>query len=188
MGDIIGGLIGGIGSLVGGSSGASNALKGYNYLTKGGGADATNSFVNNGAAASNANAQLLGLQPITAGTSNGFSNYLDSTGFKFQLGQGENAITSNAASRGLLNSGGTGKGLIGYGQNLAKGSFDNYLSHLGSTSAAGQTSLGQVAGAGTQGGAAAGQMQQDGITTGAGAFGQVASNPGVSNFFNGLFH
>lgn len=183
MGDIIGGLIGGIGSLVGASSGASNALKGYNYLTGNtAGGNLTRDAANNGAAASNASAQLLGLSPITAGTSNGFSNYLGSTGYKFQLGQGENAITSNAASRGLLNSGGTGKGLIGYGQNLATGSFDNYLAHLGSTSAAGQTSAGQVAAAGTSGGTAAGQMQQGGISSGINQFGSAVGGA-YDNYF-----
>lgn len=176
MGDIIGGLIGGIGSLIGGSSGASNALKGFNYLTSGKGAAATSGFVNNGSAANNAQAQLLGLQPMTGQTINGFSNYLNSTGYNFQLGQGQNAITSNAASRGLLNSGGTAKALTTFGQGLAGQSFNNYLGQLGGLAGNAQTSLGQVGQAGTAGGTAAGQMQQDGISSGFNQLGSAAGS------------
>lgn len=172
MGDIIGGLIGGVGSLIGGNSGAKQALTGYNYLTKGAGADATSGYVNNGAAANSASAQLLGLQPITPGTSGAYANYLGSTGYKSQLQTGSNAITGNAASRGLLNSGGTAKALDTFGQNLASTTFNNYLGQLNTQAGAGQTSLGQVAQAGTQGGQGAAQASQSGTSSG---FNQLGS-------------
>lgn len=184
MGEIIGGLIGGIGSIIGGSQAASQALTGYNYLTKGKGAAAENSYINNGASANNAQSQLLGLQPITGQTTNGYDNYLNSTGYKFQMGQGTGAITGSAAARGLLNSGATGKALTTFGQGLAGQSFNNYLGQLNGVSAGGQTGLGQVAQAGTQGGQGAAQATQSGISSGANQIG--SSVGGALNFFGGL--
>lgn len=172
MGDIIGGLIGGVGSLIGGNSAAKQALTGYNYLTKGAGSAATTGFVNNGAAANGASAQLLGLQPIQPGTSGAYSNYLGSTGYKSQLQAGSNAITGNAAARGLLNSGGTAKALDTFGQNLGAQSFNNYLGQLNTQAGMGQTSLGQVAQAGTTGGGNAANNQQSGTSSG---FNQLGS-------------
>lgn len=172
MGDIIGGLIGGVGSLFGGNSAAKQALTGYNYLTKGAGSAATSGYVNNGSAANEAAAELLGTKPITSATSGAYNNYLNSTGYKAQLQAGSNAITGNAAARGLLNSGGTAKALDTFGQNLAATTFNNYLGQLNTQAAAGQTSLGQVAQAGTSGGANAAQASQSGTSSG---FNQLGS-------------
>lgn len=184
MGDIIGGLIGGVGSLIGGNSAAKQALTGYNYLTKGKGAAATSDYINNGAGASNAEAQLLGLQPITGQTTNGYNNYLNSTGYKFQMGQGTDAITGSAAARGILNSGSTGKALTSFGQGLAGSTFNNYLGHLSGVGQAGQTSLGQVSTAGTQGGQTAANATQSGTSSG---FNQIGSAVGgLTNFFGGI--
>lgn len=184
MGEIIGGLIGGVGSLIGGNAGEGDALKGYNYLTSGGGAGATQDFVHNGRMANDAQAQLLGLSPITGATTNGFNNYLNSTGYKFQLGQGTGAITGSAAARGLLNSGGDAKALEQYGQGLAGQSFNNYLGQLGGLSGAGQTSLGQVAQAGTTGGGNAGNIAQSGMSSGFNQLGSAAG--GLFNIFGGI--
>lgn len=73
--------------------------------------------------------QLLGLQGDT-GANSAFNKYLDSTGYNFALNQGTNAITSNAASRGLLDSGATGKALTGYGQQLGGQYFNQYIQQL----------------------------------------------------------
>lgn len=177
MGDIIGGIIGGVGSLFGGSKAAKQDLTGYNYLTKGAGAGAESGYINNGAGANNALANLLGLNGAAGGaqSSPAFQNYLNSTGYQFQLGEGSHAITGNNASKGLLNSGATAKALTNYGQNLASTSFNNYLNQLGGVSAAGQTGLGQVSQAGTQGGVAAGSNTQSGMSSG---FGQLGSAVG----------
>lgn len=120
---------------------------------------------------------------MTGQTTNGFNNYLNSTGYNFQLGQGQNAITSNAASRGLLNSGGTAKALTTFGQGLAGQSFNNYLGQLGGLAGNAQTSLGQVGQAGTAGGTAAGQAQQGGISSG---FNQLGSALGSAAGFFGI--
>ena len=181
MGSIIGGVIGGVGSLLGGQSAKSNDLTGYNFLT---GANGTSSAVNNGTAANTAESQLLGTAPITSQTQNGFNNYLNSTGYNFQKQQGTSALTGSAAARGILNSGSTAKALTGYGQNLASTSFNNYLSNLSGLSGQGITAAGQIGSAGTQGGTAAGNAQNSAISGAAQDIGGQSSN--LLNFFGGL--
>lgn len=180
MGSIIGGVIGGVGSLFGGQSAKSNDLTGYNYLNANaanGAAQASGITGSNSATATqNAEAQLLGTAPMTSQTQTGFNNYLNSTGYNFQNQQGSAAITGNAASRGLLNSGSTAKALQGYGQNLASTTFNNYLGNLSglntqqqNTANTGVSAANNVGTAGTQGGQAAGNAMQSGITSAAGS-------------------
>lgn len=117
------------------------------------------------AAAGAATAQQPGVSAPDA-----FQGYQGSTGYQFQLGQGLNAINSNAAAKGLMGSGGTAKALEQYGQNLASTTFNNYLTQLsglnsiqGGTAQMGQNSLGQVATVGTAaGGGAANAVIQGG--------------------------
>lgn len=73
--------------------------------------------------------QLLGMHGGTA-ANDAFQKYLDSTGYKFQMDQGSNAITNNAAAKGLLNSGATLKALNNYGQNMGGQYFNNFLQQL----------------------------------------------------------
>lgn len=170
MGNIVGGLIGGVGSILGASSAKSNDLTGYNYLT---GANGVQPYVTNGTAANTASANLLGLNGAAGQSQSGpaFQNYLNSSGNQFQLDQGSRAITGNAASRGLLNSGSTAKSLTSFGQNLASTNFGNYLSQVNNQGSQGLTASGQIGQAGTSGGVQAGNAQQSGITN---AFGQLA--------------
>jgi hypothetical protein len=60
-----------------------------------------------------------------------FQNFLNSTGFQAQLKAGSQAITGNAASRGLISSGATLKRQTQFGSDLAQGGFSNFLSQLG---------------------------------------------------------
>ena len=200
MGSIIGGVIGGVGSLFGGSSASNQALTGYNYLAN----NATNTNAQNVAnatapqqlATQNSEAQLLGTQQITNATTNGFSNYLNSTGYNFQKQQGTNALSGSAAARGILNSGSTGKALTAYGSNLAAGSFNNYLSNLSGLNTqqqgainTGVNAAGNVGTAGTQGGATAAQATYGGIAGATGAATNLANqipNGSITNFFGGL--
>lgn len=174
----------GIGSaLFGGSSSSSSGapaldLTGYNYLTKGAGAPTITGAQNAGAAAQTgatktqgAQADLLGVNGPEGSARGGtaFNNYLGSTGYGFQLDQGSKAITGNAAARGLLNSGSTGKALTQYGQNLGASYFNNYLGQLGNlnqqqfnTAGQGINATVSAGSAGTQGGVAAGQNTQQG--------------------------
>lgn len=173
MGMLLGGVIGGLGSLLGGSSGAKNALTGYNYLTSGAGGEATKGYIDRGNNAGSAEAGLLMGNDEQYQT--GFKNYLNSSGYQFRLKSGQDAISGSAAARGNLNSGATAKALTKYGQDLGTGYFDNYLSHLNQMSQQGQTSLGQVSQAGTQGGAGAAAASQSGISSGLGQIGSAVA-------------
>lgn len=188
MGSIIGGIIGGIGSLFGGNSqskadkqAAQQALTGYNYLTSGAGAAPTSSYINNGAGANNMIAQMLGAAPMTPGTQGAFNNYRDSSGYNFLMDQGQHAITGSAAARGILNSGATAKALTQFGQGLADTTYNNYLNNLGTLANRGQTSLGQVANAGSAGGGAAAQA-----TSAAGKAQSQGINGMMGGFSNAL--
>lgn len=190
MGDLIGGLIGGIGSLVGSSDAANaekaaakQALTGFNYLN---GNPLINGLQTNGLNGSNGEAGTVGSinSLLTSPNQNNpaFQNYLNSTGYQFQLGQGENAITGNAASKGLLSSGATGKALTQFGQNLASTSFNNYLGQLGGLA-------GLQGNQAQQGLAAADAVGQAGTTGGGNAGVQtaaagVSSGTGINNAFN----
>lgn len=190
MGDLLGGVIGGVGSLLGAQSAKSNDLTGYSYLagkngTPGPGSD----FVNQGTAANSAISQLTGTAPVQQGTTNAFNNYLNSTGYKFQQQQGSQALTGSAAARGLLGSGATAKALSTYGQNTAAGGLDNYLSQLNTQANRGATEANAIGSAGTQGGVQAGSAMQTGITGATGTVNGLASNGAgskISNFFGGL--
>jgi hypothetical protein len=200
MGGIVGGLVGAAGQYLGAkqqASAAKDAAKaaqqGFKYLTTGKGGAAEQQFIDAGVGASKGQqttqemqGQLLGSSPITADTQNGFNNYLNSTAYKFQLGQGQDAIGSDAAAKGLLNSGGTAKALTQYGQNLAGTTFNNYLGQLGNlnneqgaTATQGQQSLGQIGTTGT----AAGQGAANAMISGgnAAASGTVAAFNGIGN-------
>lgn len=49
---------------------------------------------------------------------------LNEPGYAFRLGQGEQALQQSAAARGVLNTGGTLKDILGYGQNFASGEYN----------------------------------------------------------------
>ena len=180
-GAIIGGAIGGIGSLFGGNKAAKQDLTGFNYLT---GASGVGGDVAAGNAATSQTGQLLGTQPLTPGATSGFDNYLNSTGYNFQRQQGTGAITGSAAARGTLNSGSTAKALETFGQGLAGQSFNNYLGQLGNQSQRGLTASGQIGSAGTAGGTAAGANQQSGTSSAGTQFGGAVGGA-YNNYFGG---
>jgi hypothetical protein len=128
--------------------------------------------------------------PVTqqAGSGDAFQNYLNSTGYKFQLGEGIGAIEASQATKGALNSGATLKALQQYGQNLASTTFNNYLNQLGQLSGQGLQAGQLVGGAAQQAGSEAAAYQagagaaQGGATSG--AFGALAG--GVSNVLGSI--
>ena len=61
-----------------------------------------------------------------------FNNFKNSSGYNFDLSQGSDAITGNAAASGLLNSGSTLKALSNYGQNTANNFLNQYLQNQSS--------------------------------------------------------
>ena len=195
MGGLIGGVFNSIGSsnannqLASSGQAASNAaLTGYRYAT-GAGNQYIQPYQANGVAANNSIAQLLGQAPITSQTQNGFNNYLNSTGYNFQLQQGTNALASQGSASGLLQSGGAAKALTQYGQNLASTNFNNYLSQLSGLSGAGQNATGSVVNAGTYGGgAAANALTQTGIQQAGAQQAQMSSlGTGIGSLLGGIF-
>lgn len=224
MGDLIGGIVGGIGSLVGGAETASaenkaaqTALTGFNYLKNN---PLIGQLQTAGSGAVAGQTGALGAQAGTDSAVNGlltsdgvnnpaYQNYLKSTGYNFQLQQGSNAITGNAAAKGMLNSGATGKALTTYGQNLASTTFNNYLGQMtnlanlqganasgyGQQATTGLQAAADVGNAGSIGGtASANQIAAAGQSTGTsianafntvgGSIGSSMSNGSIGNFFS----
>lgn len=172
MGNVVGGLIGGVGSLLGGNSAKHNDLTGFNYLS---GKNGVGSVVNNGTAA-NATASALLNGTANPQQTNAFNTYLNSTGYNFQKQQGTGAITGSAAARGMLNSGGTAKALQKFGQGQGANYFSNYINQLGSLTGQGLTASGQIGQAGTQGGTAAGTDMGNALSFASGVGGAMATN------------
>lgn len=176
----VGSLFGGAGSYLGGQSAKSNDLTGYNYLTGqrpqlGPGVIG---YVNTGNKANTQSADLLGLNGPEAAdqASPAFGNYLNSGGYKFQLDQGQKAITGSAAARGILNSGSTAKALMKFGQGLASNYFNDYLNQTNASANRGLTAANEIGTAGTQGGTAAGTAMSNGIGGLFGSIGNIFGN------------
>lgn len=134
MGDLIAPLIGGVGSLIGGqaqdkASDAATKLanKGFKYLKD---SPLGTEYLPAGGRATSTTEALLGLGGDPKAGADAFNNYLNSTGYQFQLNQGQQAVTTNNASKGLLNSGATIKALARYGQGLGGQYFQSYLNNL----------------------------------------------------------
>lgn len=107
--------------------------------------------VSAGTGASNALAAMLGVGGTAQDQSNqnaSFQNYLNSSGYKFQLNEGQNAIASSNAAAGLLNSGSAAKRLASYGQGLASNYLQQYMSQLGNLSQLGLGAGGLIGQAG----------------------------------------
>lgn len=85
--------------------------------------------------------------PATAQSA--FDNYRNSTGYQFRLGEGQKAINSGYAARGLLESGAAQKALLQYGQNFASGEFGNYLGALQGQQSLGLSAANALAGVST---------------------------------------
>lgn len=92
---------------------------------------------------------LSSLLTGTGGT-DAYNAYKNSTGFNQQMQAGSQAITDNAASRGLLQSGSTAKALTQYGTNLANQNYGNYLTQLLGAQNSGINAAQVIAGAGQQ--------------------------------------
>ena len=81
------------------------------------------------------------LSGLLGGDASGFNNFKNATGFSQLLQNGSQGITGNAAASGLLRSGGTGKALVNYGNQMQNQYANDYLSN-----AAGLSGLGLKAG------------------------------------------
>lgn len=138
--------------IVGGYSGkdaARPAYTGFNWAKE---SPLNSEYLSSGASANNAIASLLGLGGDPAAQEAAFARFRDSSGYRFQLDQGMKSITSNNASKGLLNSGAALKALTGFGQGLANTSMSNYLQQLLGLSQGGLQAGNIITGAGTAAG------------------------------------
>lgn len=88
-----------------------------------------------------------GATPLTT-YQNAFQNYLNSTGYQFQVDQGNQAINQGYAAKGALQSGAALKALQTYGQNTATGFFKDYLGLLSNQQGVGLSGASAIAGVG----------------------------------------
>jgi hypothetical protein len=70
------------------------------------------------------------LQALLGGDASGFRKFTDAIDLSGQAEYGSRGITGNAAARGLLRSGSTGKALVGYEQMLENQASDQYMNRL----------------------------------------------------------
>lgn len=145
-------------SFLGDLFGSNKANQGFDWAK-----DNLSGYVNNGNSANSDIMALLGLGGDSTQANAAFQNYLNSSGYKFNLQSGNNAIESAAGAKGMLNSGATAKGLTSFGQNLGSQYFNNYLGQLTGVSNSGLEAGNTIANNGTQGGVAGGQMQSNGF-------------------------
>jgi hypothetical protein len=91
---------------------------------------------------------FLGLGGDPAATQKAFNDYLNSTGYQFNLNQGLGAVSQNKAAAGLLGSGSTLKALDAYGTGLADQFGQQYVGNLQNEVATGQNAVAGLTGAG----------------------------------------
>lgn len=87
------------------------------------------------------------------GAEQAFDAYKNSAGYGTTLKAGTDAVNANAATSGLLHSGGNEKALVNYGQGLNQQYYGNWLNNLAQQAGWGLGATGQEIGAGTQYGA-----------------------------------
>lgn len=109
--------------------------------------DALGGIVNTGGGANSQIAAMLGLGGPEA-QNTGFENWKNSTGYQFGMNQGMGAVTGGAASKGLLNSGGTLQALTKFGQDYASTKNNEYLTSLQGLVGNGLNAAGTVGNAG----------------------------------------
>lgn len=139
------------------------------------------SQINNGLGSNDFVSALLGLQGNPA-ADDAFAKYKDSTGFQSALDTGSKAITGNMASKGLLNSGATGKALDKFGIDTENQSFSNYLDHLMGLSSQGLGAGGLLASTGQKSmGSGTSQSTSSGTSSGS-----SYSKPGMGQFIGSI--
>lgn len=104
-------------------------------------------YIDRGSAADQRIAAFLGLGDDDEAAHRAFQDFLDSSGYRFQVDQGTRAVTASKAAAGMLNSGSTLKALQTYGQNTARSYLGNYLDQLGNVANRGAGSASALSGA-----------------------------------------
>lgn len=122
-----------------------NALQSQIYNSN---KDLAQPYITGGNNAETALQGFLGLGGDPAATQKAFDNYLNSTGYQFNLNQGLDAAEQSAAAKGLLNSGATFKALDQFGTGLADRYGQQYVGNLQNLTDTGQRAAGSLTGAG----------------------------------------
>lgn len=105
-------------------------------------------YVDRGNAAGDELNGFLGLGGDPAATQTAFNNYLNSTGYQFNLNQGLDAVNQSKASQGMFNSGSTLQALDSYATGEANQYGQQYASDLQGVSTEGANSANALAGTG----------------------------------------
>ncbi|HZL00965.1 MAG TPA: hypothetical protein VFC47_13825 [Caulobacteraceae bacterium] len=106
-------------------------------------------YIDSGDTANTALQGFLGLGGDPAATSKAFNDYLNSTGYQFNVDQGIAAIDQNKAASGLLNSGSTLKALDAYGTGEAQQYGQQYVGDLQNVAQTGVSATNALAGQGS---------------------------------------
>lgn len=146
-----------------------------------GGSKSSSKNVNNdfirgafGGAAGATGQSVNSLQALLGGDASGFRSFTDAIDLSGQAEMGSRGITGNAAARGLLRSGGTGKALVGYEQQLENQAADSYMNRLLGVGQMGLGAGGLIA--------QTGQQEKNRTKPGIGGFlGQVGAGVAVSD-------
>lgn len=101
-----------------------------------------------------------GVSPQQAAT-DAYNLFKQSTGYQDRLQEGYNAVNSNYAGNGLLQSGAAQKALLRYGQSQASNEFGNYLGALGNQQGVGLSGASALAGVGQSYANNMGQISQN---------------------------
>jgi hypothetical protein len=105
-------------------------------------------YIQSGDAANTALQGFLGLGGDPAASQKALNDYLGSTGYQFTLNQGLDAAESNAASKGMLNSGSTLEALDNYGAGVAQQYGQQYEGDLQNVVSTGAGAANALAGQG----------------------------------------
>jgi hypothetical protein len=105
-------------------------------------------FINSGYGAMNELNGFLGLSGDPKAADAAFQKYLDSTGYKFDYGQGIGAVENSKAASGLLGSGSLVKSLDAFGTGLADSYGQQYVGNLQNLVGTGAGSANALAGQG----------------------------------------
>jgi hypothetical protein len=135
-----------------------------------------------GVGANDALAALLGVGGDSAGQMAAFNNYKKGAGYQNIIDSGVSAIEGGAASRGLLNSGATAKGIARFGQDTASSFYDKYLSQLLGLSNQGLQAGSLISGAGN---VSTSQSQSHATSQGS-STGNSSSKPGLGGFIGSV--
>lgn len=113
------------------------------------------------------------------------TDFTQSPGYEFRLGEGMRAIEGSAAARGNLMSGSTLQALQRYGQDYATNEYGNWLNRLGGIMQQGQASAGMQANLGQNFAANQGNILAQGANAQAAGImgGANAMTQGINNAF-----